>query len=100
MPIILTLVALAITAVMLSWLWKAENKLSAISLGLVIGGALGNVIDRIRFGAVIDFLDFHFFGFHWPAFNIADAAIFIGVALLLFETIMEPKQREKESVQT
>ena len=83
MPIILTLVALAITAVLVTWLWKAETKFTAVALAMVIGGAIGNVIDRIRFGAVVDFLDFHAFGYHWPAFNIADAAIFIGVVLLL-----------------
>ncbi len=93
MPIILTLIALAITAVLFVWLWKAETRLSAIALGLVIGGAIGNIIDRLLYGAVVDFLDFHLGGMHWPAFNVADAAIFIGVVLLLIETIIEPKQR-------
>lgn len=93
MPIILTIVALTITAILLVWLWKAETKLSVYALSFVIGGAIGNVIDRVRFGAVVDFLDFHAFGYHWPAFNIADAAIFIGVVLLLIETILEPKQK-------
>ncbi|MDG1286103.1 MAG: signal peptidase II [Rickettsiales bacterium] len=93
MPIILTIVALAITAMLLVWLWKAESRLAAISLGFVIGGAIGNIIDRILYGAVVDFLDFHLNEWHWPAFNIADAAIFIGVVLLLIETIIEPKQR-------
>ena len=92
MPIILTVVALAITAFLLHWLWKAETKLAAIALGLVIGGALGNVIDRLRFGAVVDFLDFHLHGYHWPAFNLADSFIFIGVVLLLIETIMQERK--------
>jgi signal peptidase II len=54
-------------------------------LALILGGAIGNVIDRLRYGHVVDFLDFHAFGWHWPAFNIADAAIFIGAALLIIE---------------
>jgi len=95
MPIILTVVALGITAILIGWLWKAENKTTTIALSLVIGGAIGNVIDRVRFGAVVDFLDFHAFGYHWPAFNVADAAIFIGVVLLLIETIMEPNPETK-----
>ncbi|MDP7343654.1 MAG: signal peptidase II, partial [Alphaproteobacteria bacterium] len=62
---------------------------------LVIGGALGNVIDRLRLGWVIDFIDFHFSTWHWPAFNTADAAITVGVAMLLidglFGTVKKPK---------
>lgn len=52
--------------------------------GLIIGGAVGNLIDRICRGAVVDFLDFHWSGFHWPAFNIADSAVVLGIAVLLF----------------
>lgn len=91
MPIILTLVALAITAILFVWLFKATERFTVIAISLVIGGALGNIIDRVRFGAVVDFLDFHAYGYHWPAFNIADSAIFIGVVLLLIESIMEVK---------
>ena len=58
------------------------------ALGLVIGGALGNVIDRVRFGAVIDFLDFHALGYHWPAFNVADSAICVGAVLLLVDGLL------------
>ena len=54
-----------------------------VPLALVAGGAIGNLIDRIRFGAVVDFLDFHIGGYHWPAFNIADMCIVIGVGLYL-----------------
>lgn len=91
MPTILTVVAVAITGFLFTWMWKEKKQFTIIALALVIGGAIGNVVDRIRFGAVVDFLDFHAFGYHWPAFNIADAAIFIGVVLLLIETIMESK---------
>jgi signal peptidase II len=63
----------------------ASERLLPAALALVLGGALGNVIDRLRFGAVVDFLDFHFAGWHWPAFNVADSAITVGVVLLLWQ---------------
>ena len=56
-----------------------------VALGLILGGAIGNIIDRIQYGAVIDFIDVHFFDFHWPAFNIADSAITIGVCFFLLD---------------
>jgi signal peptidase II len=55
-------------------------------LALVLGGALGNVVDRIRFGHVVDFVDFHAMGWHWPAFNVADSAITVGAAILILES--------------
>ena len=66
------------------WMLKANTLFQEMSFGFIIGGALGNIIDRIIHGGVIDFLDFHMTGYHWPAFNLADTFIFIGVALLLF----------------
>lgn len=82
------LVALSfvISGVFVWWLRGAERKLTAVALGLVIGGALGNVIDRIRFGAVADFLDFNGLWFPW-VFNVADAAITVGAILLAFDMI-------------
>lgn len=65
------------------WLWQAQSTALAAGLGLLIGGALGNILDRVRHGAVTDCLDFHFAGYHWPAFNFADAAVACGVAILL-----------------
>jgi signal peptidase II len=64
----------------------------AIALGLIAGGALGNLIDRLRFGAVVDFLDFHLAGHHWPAFNIADSAICVGAVLFLIVSFVEEKK--------
>lgn len=61
----------------------AADRLLASALSLILGGALGNVIDRLRFGAVVDFLDFHWAGIHFPAFNVADSAISVGVVLML-----------------
>ena len=60
----------------------------SIALALVCGGALGNLIDRVRFGHVVDFLDFHAFGWHWPAFNVADSAITIGAVLLILDGLV------------
>ena len=65
----------------------------ALALSLVLAGAVGNVIDRILIGAVIDFLDFHALGYHWPAFNVADSAITCGAALLIWDAL-RPKQSE------
>ncbi len=87
--------ALAIVAFLASWLAKADRMLVAVALGAVIGGALGNVIDRIRFGAVADFLDFHAFGRHWPAFNAADAAISAGAALLIIDALFDRPRSPK-----
>ena len=81
--------ALVIVAVLLVWMAKDDRASCAAALGLVIGGALGNVIDRVRFGAVADFLDFHAFGAHWPAFNAADAAISLGAVALLADALFD-----------
>ena len=69
---VLPLVAVAIVVMLVAWLARADRQLLAIALGSIIGGAIGNLIDRVRFGAVADFLDAHAFGYHWPAFNVAD----------------------------
>jgi signal peptidase II len=84
--LVLTIFPIVITLVLGVWLWQTTTKLLALGLGLIMGGALGNIIDRIRFGGVIDFLDFHVVNYHWPAFNIADSAITLGVALLLIDS--------------
>lgn len=84
-PVLLSALAIGISIVLLVWLRKAETLLLSIALGIVIGGAVGNVIDRILWGHVFDFLDFHIAGYHWPAFNVADSAITIGVALILID---------------
>lgn len=82
-PLFLILVASAVTFLFTMWLIEAKTRLQRFCHALVIGGALGNIIDRARFGAVIDFLDFHIQGYHWPAFNIADSAVVTGVGLLM-----------------
>lgn len=94
---LLSALALAIVAFLLIWLWRAHHPLVIVALGLIIGGALGNVIDRSLYGAVFDFLDVHAYGYHWPAFNIADSAITIGVSLLVVDSVLaisEPRKRQ------
>lgn len=86
-PWLLVLLAGAIVVVLSIWLAKAETRFIAIALGSVIGGAVGNVADRLRYGAVADFLDFHAFGYHWPAFNVADSAISLGAAALILDSL-------------
>ncbi|MDH3702576.1 MAG: signal peptidase II [Alphaproteobacteria bacterium] len=82
-------VALAISVVLVVWLRRNDQRLTAAAIGLVLGGALSNVLDRIVHGAVVDFLDFHVAGYHWPAFNVADSAIFVGVVLILIDGLFE-----------
>ena len=77
---------LAIVAVLVAWLVRATDRLSALSLGFLIGGALGNILDRIIHGAVADFFYFHVGNFHWYVFNLADVAIVAGVAGLLYSS--------------
>ncbi len=67
-----------------------ENKRFCFALGLILGGALGNLYDRVTLGHVIDFLFFHYRGLYWPAFNVADSAIFCGVVLLLWDELKKP----------
>ena len=91
-PIILSGLAIVISICLVIWLRRVASPLVATAIGLVLGGAIGNVIDRVRFGAVVDFLDFHVAGYHWPAFNVADSAISIGVALLLYDSLFERRK--------
>ena len=86
--LIFSFAAAAIIAVLLFWLSRAASPLLAVAIGLIVGGAVGNVIDRLRLGAVVDFLDFHVGPWHWPAFNLADSAICIGVATMLLEGLV------------
>ncbi|MBR6231881.1 MAG: lipoprotein signal peptidase [Alphaproteobacteria bacterium] len=83
---------LAISALIIYFIQKETQTLSRIGLAMVLGGAIGNLIDRIRFGAVVDFLDFYLGTYHWPAFNIADSAICIGAGLLLFQYMRREKK--------
>ena len=92
-PWLLTLLAGAIGAFLIVWLLRETRPLTRLALWLVLAGAVGNAIDRLRFGAVVDFLDFHAFGYHWPAFNVADSAIVIGAGLILFDSLVLSQAR-------
>jgi signal peptidase II len=86
--LIFSLAAAAIVGVLVFWLSRVTSPFLGVAIGLIIGGAIGNVIDRIRLGAVVDFLDFHLGTLHWPAFNIADSAICIGVGAMLLDGLL------------
>lgn len=96
-PFVLSAVAVVISIALLFWLKHQPTKLNSIAVGIIVGGALGNVIDRLHIGAVVDFLDFHLAGYHWPAFNVADAAITCGVALILFDGLNIGLQERKKA---
>lgn len=95
MPVILSAFAILLCVAFIIWMMKSDSRLQKTAIALVIGGALGNVIDRFRFGAVIDFIDIHAMGYHWPAFNIADSVIFIGVLLLIIHGFFFEKDSEQ-----
>ena len=86
----------AIASVVAVWLWRERNRQDAFGLGLILGGAVGNILDRIRFGHVVDFADLHFGDFRpFLVFNVADAAITIGVLILLFRALLV-REKPKE----
>ncbi|OKP03478.1 signal peptidase II [Xenorhabdus eapokensis] len=94
------LVAVAITVILLVMMYRsnAKQKLSNIAYALVIGGALGNLFDRLVHGFVVDFIDFYVGEWHWPTFNIADSAICIGAALIIIESFISSDDKDKQAV--
>ena len=95
--LILALLAAAIAVFLLRWLARAETPAVAVALGAVIGGAIGNVVDRLRFGAVVDFVDAYAWGWHWYVFNIADAGIVCGVAALVADALFRRAPEAKQA---
>jgi signal peptidase II len=87
--------AVGVTGVMAVWLnrLRSQERLTAASLSFIIGGAVGNLIDRLWTGRVVDFIDVYYDRWHWPAFNLADSAITLGVILMLVETFRAPPER-------
>lgn len=83
--LLLVALALAVVVALGLWLWRAESAMVGAAIGAIAGGAVGNVIDRMRFGAVVDFIHAHAFGWSWYVFNVADAAIVCGVATLVLD---------------
>lgn len=97
--VLINLVALAVIG-LAQYRFGRNNRLYTVSLALIAGGAAGNLCDRMRLSHVIDFLDFYIGAYHWPAFNIADSAIVLGVALFMFNSIfLEPRQEKQHSHQ-
>lgn len=92
---LLPLVIFLIVCFLTVWLLRARDGLVCMALGLIIGGALGNFIDRLRYGAVADFLDVHAYGYHWPAFNVADAAITVGALVLVWDSLFAREEASK-----
>ena len=92
----LLLVGLSVVIMLILFVWLLRNKVPiiALAIGGILGGATGNVIDRVRYGAVVDFLDFHINELHYPAFNLADSFVFIGVAILVSHNIFFDKKQD------
>ena len=90
-------IAIVVSVVIVLWIKRLQQheKLQAIALSLILGGAIGNVIDRIWLGYVVDFIDVYYQNWHWPAFNIADSAIVIGVGLIIIDSIREYRTEKK-----
>ena len=92
-PYFLIAVNFAVSAALLLWLRKQDGRLLGWAVGLVVGGAIGNAIDRFHQPGVVDFLDFHLAGWHWPAFNVADSAIVCGVLLIVADGLLQPGRK-------
>lgn len=97
LPFFLTIALVAVVGIL--WYLRtlpASAKWMHLSLGLIFSGAVGNVIDRIRLGEVVDFIGVHWYQYHWPAFNVADSAICVGVAILLLISLQEELARKRQ----
>jgi len=90
--VIVSLVAIG-SILFLFFRLKEDEKTLSLSLSLVVSGAIGNLIDRLRYGEVVDFLDFYLFSYHWPAFNIADSAICVGIGLMALELLIRDRKK-------
>ena len=90
--IILSALQFIIMVLVFFWIYRNDKLHYSWALGLIAGGALGNLADRVKNGAVADFLDFHIASYHWPAFNLADSAVFVGVAILLLDDFVFKKR--------
>jgi len=91
---VLSALALAIVAFLVNWLRKTDRRHLAIAIGMIIGGAIGNVIDRAVHGAVFDFLDVFVGRYHWPAFNVADSGITVGAVILVLDSVFSKSEND------
>jgi len=92
-PVLAGIALIASIAIAVLILKNKNKRMFCGGLALILGGAIGNLIDRLRFGQVVDFLDFHALGWHWPAFNVADSAITVGAAVLILEGFLGRERR-------
>jgi signal peptidase II len=98
LPFFLFATVIAVIAILVAFKkLRDDQRFAAVSLTMILAGAVGNLIDRVRMGEVIDFLDVYWKNHHWPAFNVADSAICVGVAMLAFDMFKEEKRQKKES---
>ena len=99
---IFSVIATIVVIALVVWLFRVRSALLAVAIGLIIGGAIGNVVDRVRLGGVVDFLYFHAGAWYWPAFNLADSAICLGVAAMLLDGLLlrraAPQAKGKEDL--
>jgi signal peptidase II len=95
-------ITISVTAVILILVYRTrhlqQHALASLSLALILGGAIGNLIDRLRYGMVVDFLLVHVYEYHWPAFNVADSAISIGVSLMVLDMLLEWRRERKNLI--
>lgn len=94
---ILSSLALIIVGLLIYWMKNEQSRMAQVALGMIVGGAIGNVVDRIRLGAVFDFLDFHIGESHWPAFNVADSFICVGAMILIMQSVVVYFKQKKGS---
>lgn len=94
-------ITISVTAVILILVYRTrhlqQHALASLSLALILGGAIGNLIDRLRYGMVVDFLLVHVYEYHWPAFNVADSAISVGVTLMVLEMLLEWRREKRKT---
>jgi len=94
-------ITISVTAVILILVYRTrhlqQHELASLSLALVLGGAIGNLIDRLRYGMVVDFLLVHVYEYHWPAFNVADSAISVGVTLMVLDMFLEWRREKRKT---
>tara|TARA_R110002074_G_scaffold148641_1_gene300146 strand:+ start:812 stop:1297 length:486 start_codon:yes stop_codon:yes gene_type:complete len=92
------IISMVVSTILAVWLYRLPSRqyLLAMAITLILGGALGNLCDRILLGYVVDFVDAHYQQHHWPAFNVADATITLGAVLLILESLLAPKQRKMD----
>ena len=98
-PLVLVAVTGTIAVAVAVWLFRTHSWLTAVAAGLILGGAVGNVVDRLIYGAVVDFVRWHAYGYSWPVFNVADAAISVGVAVLLVESLFGGRSDTKSAAE-